>query len=73
VLKFAIAGAGYIANIHAAAIHTLAAAELVAVVDRFPETAAKLQKKYQVNKYYATVDDLLQNTARCLVVSTPTT
>jgi hypothetical protein len=30
VLKFAIAGAGYIANIHAEAINTLAEAELVA-------------------------------------------
>ena len=72
MLKFAIAGAGYIANIHAQAIKTLPETKLVAVVDRFPKTATKFQEKFQVKHSYSTVDDLLHNTSiDALIISTP--
>jgi predicted dehydrogenase len=39
MIRLAIAGAGYIANIHAAAAKTVPDVELVAVVDKFPRAA----------------------------------
>lgn len=46
-LKFAISGAGYIATIHAQAIMAQKDAELVAVVEMFPDKAAAFARKFR--------------------------
>jgi len=71
-LKFAIAGAGYIANIHAQAIKAQKDAELVAVVEKFPGKAAEFSKKLGLDRQYDTVESLLKDGgADALVIGTP--
>jgi predicted dehydrogenase len=71
-LKFAIAGAGYIAGIHARAIQASGDAELVAVVEAYPEKAKAFCRKYGVPRQFGTVDDLLrEKCADALVIGTP--
>lgn len=50
-LRFGIIGCGVIAPTHAAAIASLADAELVAVADIVPEKAAALAERYQATAY----------------------
>ena len=47
-LRFAIAGAGYIANYHAKAIHALDDAELIAVVEKFPEKGIPFRDAHEI-------------------------
>ena len=71
-LKFAIAGAGYIAAIHADALRRQKGAELVAVVEKFPEVRAGFARKYGVQRTYETVADLLKDGGvDALVIGTP--
>jgi len=71
-LKFALAGAGYIAEIHARAIRRHPGAELAAVVEKFPEKAAEFTQKHQIPAQYATVDEMLAvGDIAALVIGTP--
>jgi len=71
-IKFAIAGAGYIANVHAQAIRAQKAAELVAVVEMFPDKAAAFARKFGLKRKYETVENLLKAGAvDALVIGTP--
>jgi predicted dehydrogenase len=71
-VKFAIAGAGYIANIHALAIRNQKDAELVAVVEKFSGKAAAFSNKFGLKRQYATVDELLKaGGVDALVIGTP--
>lgn len=45
-LRVAVVGVGYLGRIHAKIYHQMAAVELVAVVDRDPETAAQVAQMY---------------------------
>jgi len=72
MLKFAIAGAGYISKIHAEAIKSIPDVELVAIVERFPETARPLADKYHIKHHYETVNDLLKfGGIDALIIGTP--
>jgi predicted dehydrogenase len=71
-IKFAIAGAGYIANIHAQAIRAQKDAELVAVVEKFPDKVASFSQKFGLKHKYETVENLLKAGAvDALVIATP--
>jgi len=71
-LKLAIAGAGYIANIHAQAVQAQKDAELVAVVEKFPDNAAKFSQKFRLERKYETVRELLEaGGVDALVIGTP--
>lgn len=70
--KFAIAGAGYIANIHAQAIKAQKEAELVAVVEKFTDKAAEFARKFGIQRQYVSVEDLLKDGGvDALVICTP--
>lgn len=71
-LNFAIAGAGYIAEIHARAIQHHPDAELVAVVEKFPKKAAAFAQTHKLLQQYATVDELITaGDVDALVIGTP--
>ena len=71
-LKFATAGAGYIANIHAQAIKALHDAELVAVVEKFSDKATEFAVKFEIERCYENIDNLLKDVAvDALVICTP--
>lgn len=71
-LKFAIAGAGYIANIHAQAVKALKDAELVAVVEKFADKAAEFARKFDIRRRYENIDNLPKDEAvDALVICTP--
>jgi len=71
-LKFAIAGAGYIAAIHADALQRQKDTELVAVVDKFPEVRKAFADKLGVPREYDTLADLLKDGGvDALVIGTP--
>ena len=71
-LKFAIAGAGYIANIHAQATKALNDAEIAAVIEKFPDKTAEFAGKFDIRRRYESIDDLLKDGAvDALVICTP--
>jgi predicted dehydrogenase len=71
-IKFAIAGAGYIANTHAQAIRAQKDAELVAVIEKFPEKATEFSRKFGLKLKYETIEDLLEEGGvEALVIGTP--
>jgi predicted dehydrogenase len=71
-LKFAITGAGYIANVHAQAIRAQKDAELVAVVEKFSDKAAGFAGKFGLKRLYPTILDLLkEGGVEALVIGTP--
>jgi predicted dehydrogenase len=71
-IKFAIAGAGYIANIHAQAIRNQKDAELVAVVEKFLPKATTFSKKFSLKRRYETIEDMLKDgDVDILVIGTP--
>lgn len=71
-IRIAIAGAGYIANIHAHAIQNQKDAELVAVVEKFPAKAIPFNKKFGLKRRYETVEDLVKaGEVDALVIGTP--
>lgn len=72
MIKVAITGAGYIAIIHAMAARTIPDVELVAVVERYPGTAAPLMNKFHIKNHYKTVEDLLgAGEIDALIIGTP--
>lgn len=58
-IRFAIYGCGFIANIHAAAVKSLADAELVGAADLFPAAAERFAEKEGI-KAYEDLESLLQ-------------
>jgi len=71
-IKFALAGAGYIAEIHARAIQRHPQAELAAVVEKFPEKAAEFTQKHHIPAQYETVESLVDTGGiDALVIGTP--
>jgi predicted dehydrogenase len=70
-MKFAIAGAGYIAAIHAKAVKNNGG-EVVAVVEKFTDKAEPFAKEFRIQKHFATVEGLLKaGGVDALVVGTP--
>src|SRR5712692_8604011 len=59
-LRFGIVGCGVIGSVHAEAINSLPAAQLVVVADIIPENAQKLADKYAVGAY-ADVQEMLDH------------
>jgi predicted dehydrogenase len=71
-MKIAVAGAGYIINIHAKAVRAQSGVELAAVVEKYSDKAAALTKKYRVKRRYETVEQLLKaGDVDALVIGTP--
>jgi predicted dehydrogenase len=71
-IRFAISGAGSIANTHAKAIQVLADAELVAVVERHAEHAAAFAQQFGIERTYPDVPALLRDKAAdALIVAVP--
>ena len=71
-IKFAIAGAGYIADYHARAIQSLEDAEITAVVEKFPEKGSPFALKYSIPRQHTTMDEMLQaGGVDALVIGTP--
>jgi predicted dehydrogenase len=71
MMKFAIAGAGYIAAIHAKAIKNNGG-EVAGVVEKFSDKAESFAKKFHIKKQYATIEQLLKSGGvDALVIGTP--
>ena len=71
-IRVALAGAGYIAAIHAQAAKAQKDVELVAVVEKFPEMSKPFAKKFGIPRRHETVEDLLKaGGAEALVIGTP--
>jgi predicted dehydrogenase len=71
-LRLAIAGAGYIASIHAQAIQAQKDIELVAVVEKFPKVACSFAKKFNIPRQYETLEALLKEGGiDALIIGTP--
>jgi len=71
-IRFAISGAGFIAQIHAKAIQALADGKLVAVVERHADHAAAFAQQYGTEKTYSDVPAMLRDGGiDALIVATP--
>ena len=71
-LKFAIAGAGYIADYHARAIQSDNNAQIVAVVEKFQEKGLPFAEKYGIPHYYPNIEELIAaGGVDALVIGTP--
>jgi predicted dehydrogenase len=71
-LNFALAGAGYIAEIHARAIQHHPEAEMVAVVEKFPERAAAFTQTHKLAAKYTTVEKMIAaGNVDSLIIGTP--
>ncbi len=71
-MKIAFAGAGYIINIHARAARAQEDVELAAVVEKYPDKAAPLARKFGIPHQYETVEQLLKaGRVDALVIGTP--
>jgi predicted dehydrogenase len=70
-LKFAIAGAGYIAAIHARAIKNNGG-KITAVVEKFADKAEPFARKFRIKKQYSKVEEMLKaGEIDALVIGTP--
>ena len=70
-MKFAIAGAGYIAAIHARAIKNNGG-KFTAVVEKFADKAEPFARKLRIKKQYSTVEEMLKaGEIDALVIGTP--
>jgi predicted dehydrogenase len=70
-LKFAIAGAGFIANVHAQAI-LANNTEVVCVVEKFADKAEIFMAKFGIQKRFETVDELVKmGGVDALIIGTP--
>jgi predicted dehydrogenase len=71
-IKFAIAGAGYIADYHARAIQSDPDSKIVAVVEKFSEKATPFTKKYDILTHYTTIEEMVHaGGIDALVIGTP--
>jgi predicted dehydrogenase len=72
MVKFAIVGAGFVAQSHASAIKQIKGSNIVAVVDKIEENGRKLAKDCDA-KYYAGIDEMLKDIdVDCVDICTPT-
>lgn len=70
-LKFALSGAGYIANVHAQAIQANNA-ELNWVVEKYAEKAKPFMEKYKIKQRFETIEELVENSdVDALIIGTP--
>jgi predicted dehydrogenase len=70
-MKFAIAGAGYIAEIHARAIQSCGG-QVEAVVEKFGDKSAAFASQFGIQRQYATLEELLKDGGvEALVIGTP--
>lgn len=70
-MKIAIAGAGYIATIHAKAVKNNGG-EVVAVIEKFPEKGAEFARRFRIKHQYENVEAALEATKfDALVIGTP--
>jgi len=70
-MRFAIAGAGYIAEIHAQAVKNCGG-DVVAVVEKFPDKSAAFARKFTIPRQFATIKELLKaGDVDALVIGTP--
>ena len=70
-MRVAIAGAGYIAAIHARAVKKNGG-EVVAVIERSPATAAKFARRFRIERQYENVEQALgAGGFEALVIGTP--
>jgi len=71
-IKVAIAGAGYIASIHARAIRQLEDVELVAVVEKYPEKAHQFAEVFNIQRIYKDVSAMIaEDDIDAIVIGTP--
>ena len=71
-MRIAFAGAGYIINVHARAARAQTDVELAAVVEKFPDKATALARKFRIKSQYETVEQLLKaGGVDALVIGTP--
>jgi len=70
-LRFGILGCGMIANVHAAAIESLAEAELAGAADFNPEAAKKFCEKYGAHAYENEMDMLSDGRIDIVCICTP--
>lgn len=72
MIKFAIAGAGYISKIHAIALQSIPGVELVSLVERFTKTALPVMKRFRIKNHHKTIEDLLSHDQiDALIIATP--
>ena len=72
MIRLALAGAGYIAKIHAKAARIIPDVDLVAVVEKFPKAAKPFIKEYQIPYYFETIDKLINEIKiDALIIGTP--
>lgn len=57
-MKFAIAGAGYIASIYARALQN-SGAQVRAVVEKYSDKSAAFASQFEIKRQYTTVEELL--------------
>lgn len=70
-LKFAIAGAGYIAAIHARAVQNCGA-QVTAVVEKYSHKSAAFTSQFGIDRQYVSVEELLKDGGvDALVIGTP--
>jgi predicted dehydrogenase len=70
-MKFAIAGAGYIAAIHARAVQNCGA-QVAAVVEKYSDRSAAFARQFGISRQYSTVEELLKDGgADAMVIGTP--
>ena len=70
-MKIAIAGAGYIAAIHARAIQNCGG-QVAAMVEKYPDKAAAFASQFGISRQCATLEELLKDGgADALVIGTP--
>jgi len=71
-IKVAIAGAGYIASIHAHAIRQIEDIELVAVVEKYSEKAHQFAEAFNIQRIYEDVSTMIaKNDIDAIVIGTP--
>lgn len=72
MIKVGLAGCGKIADQHASVIGRIAKCEIVGVCDREPLMAKQLQERFPVRKYYADLDEMLDDARPDVVhITTP--
>jgi predicted dehydrogenase len=70
-MKFAIAGAGYIADIHARSIQNCGE-QVAAVVEKYSDKSAVFASQFGIKRQYTSVEELLKDGgADALVIGTP--
>jgi predicted dehydrogenase len=70
-MKIAIAGAGFIAAIHARAVQNCGA-QVAAVVEKYSDRSATFARQFGISRQYSTVEELLKDGgADAMVIGTP--